>query len=95
MASGAPVIALGKGGATETVVDPEASAAGRPATGVLYPEPGAEPLAAAIRRFEANAGRFDPRALRGHASRFGRPRFRKEITEALEEFISEIPPRNK
>jgi glycosyltransferase involved in cell wall biosynthesis len=95
MASGAPVIALGKGGATETVVDLDASAAGRSPTGVLYPEPGAEPLAAAIRRFEATARRFDPKELRGHAALFGRPRFRKEITEALEEFIYEIHPRNR
>jgi glycosyltransferase involved in cell wall biosynthesis len=90
MASGAPVIALGKGGATETVVDLEASGPGRPPTGVLYEEAGAGPLAAAIMKYEAAAGRFDPVELRRHAERFGRPRFRSEITEALEEFISQI-----
>lgn len=44
MSCGAPVVALGKGGATETVVDG--------VTGVLFDEPTPEAILAAVRRFE-------------------------------------------
>ena len=90
MACGTPVIALGRGGALETVVTPERSETGSPPTGILYGETGAEPLAQAIRRFEKDAGSFDPRALRAHAERFGRPRFREAIRKALEDFAGPL-----
>lgn len=71
-ACGTPVVALGKGGALETVVDG--------ATGVLYPEPGAGPLADAIAR--ARARRFDGEALVSHARRFSTSAFRSRFLEA-------------
>lgn len=67
MASGRPVIAYARGGATETVV------AGR--TGVLFEEQTVEGLMAAVERFERIADGFDPEAIRAHAGRFDRPRF--------------------
>jgi glycosyltransferase involved in cell wall biosynthesis len=85
MACGRPVVALGRGGATETVVDPE-SAGGAAPTGILYREAGPEGLAAAIGRFERLEGDFEPPALRAHAARFDRPRFREEVRRAMEEF---------
>jgi glycosyltransferase involved in cell wall biosynthesis len=59
-AAGLPVVGLGVGGLRESVRDGE--------TGVLYDEPSAAGLAAAIERFEGLE--FDPARLRAHASRF-------------------------
>lgn len=77
MASGKAVIALGRGGALETVVplDGEAEAP----TGIFFPEQTPESLMAAVRRFEANLHRFNPKALRARAEAFDRPRFKAEI----------------
>ena len=44
-AAGKPVIALGRGGAAETIIGPSDSA-GRPPTGIHFPEPTPESLAA-------------------------------------------------
>jgi glycosyltransferase involved in cell wall biosynthesis len=71
-ACGRPVVALGRGGALETVVPGE--------TGLLVDEPGPEAFAGAIA--VAMDRTFDPRAIRRHAERFGRDRFGDEI-EAL------------
>jgi glycosyltransferase involved in cell wall biosynthesis len=72
-ACGTPVVALGRGGATETVEDG--------LTGVLYEEPGPAALAAAVERLRGL--RLDPaEAVRG-AARFSRERFRERFTTAL------------
>jgi glycosyltransferase involved in cell wall biosynthesis len=74
-ACGATVIALGSGGATETVVP-----LGRDEpTGVWFAEQTAECLVDAIERFERNAGALDPAALRRHALRFRTQRFTDEM----------------
>ncbi len=71
-ACGRPVVALGRGGAVETVVNGE--------TGLLVseatPEAFTETIAAAVQR------RFDTEAIRRHAERFSRARFGDEM-EAL------------
>jgi glycosyltransferase involved in cell wall biosynthesis len=67
MASGRPVIAYARGGATETVV------AGT--TGMFFEEQTVEALTAAVERFERIAGGFDPSTIRAHAARFATPRF--------------------
>lgn len=72
-ACGTPVVALGRGGAMETVKDGE--------TGVLYPEPGPEGLLAAIDRLARL--RFNPAALAENALRFSRDSFRTRLLEAL------------
>jgi glycosyltransferase involved in cell wall biosynthesis len=85
-ACGRPVIALGKGGARETVVphpdfpSPGAwpAAAGAP-TGVLYPDQTAESLIEAVRFFEAHERDFDAAATRAAVQRFDRPRFLAEF----------------
>jgi glycosyltransferase involved in cell wall biosynthesis len=74
-ASGLPVIAYGKGGATETVVDG--------VTGVLFPEQTEESLLAAIDRFREIP--FDRTKIRFHAERFSQTRFRDAITTVVEE----------
>jgi glycosyltransferase involved in cell wall biosynthesis len=72
-ACGRPVIAFGKGGALETIVDER--------TGVLFAEQSVDSLAAAILRFEQLA--FDPAAIRRHAERFSKERF----TESLHQMV--------
>ena len=68
-ACGRPVVALGHGGARETVVDGE--------TGVLVNDGSAEAMADGIRC--AIDRRFDPAAIRAHAERFSRARFGDEM----------------
>ena len=73
-ACGTPVVALGRGGARETVED------GR--TGVLYPVPGPDGLAGAIDRFRGL--RFNEQEILRNAARFSRGRFRQRLWEALD-----------
>jgi glycosyltransferase involved in cell wall biosynthesis len=83
-AAGRPVIALGRGGATETVVPLREDATGPPPTGLFFDEPTPASLRAALRRFEAAADRFEPAAVRAHAEGFSRERFAREFRAALE-----------
>jgi glycosyltransferase involved in cell wall biosynthesis len=76
-ACGRPVVALGRGGALETVVDGE--------TGVFV-EPGEEALAAGLRR--AAASSWDPARIRQHAEQFSRDRFVRDIEHAIEETMT-------
>jgi glycosyltransferase involved in cell wall biosynthesis len=87
MASGRPVVALGKGGVLETVVNARGAHAGAP-TGILFEEPTAEALADAMLELERRERDFDPARLRAHAERFSRPRFLREISEAIERFVA-------
>ena len=77
MASGRPVIAYGQGGALETIIplDPAAPRTPGP-TGVFFGAQTVDALVAAIERFEANADRFAPAALREHALGFDRQVFK-------------------
>jgi glycosyltransferase involved in cell wall biosynthesis len=72
-ACGRPVVALARGGATETVVD------GR--TGVLVEDLSAPAFADGIAR--AMSASFDGAAIRAHAETFSRERFIKEISREL------------
>ena len=74
-ACGCPVIAFGRGGATETIRD---------TTGVFFYEQTAESLADAIERFERAADRFDPKAARRQALQFRGERFERELFGYLE-----------
>jgi len=74
MASGRPVVALGRGGALETVVGP-GDADGRPPTGVLFAERSVEGLLAGIGLFEKHEASFDPARIRAHALAFDRATF--------------------
>jgi glycosyltransferase involved in cell wall biosynthesis len=78
-ACGRPVIALGRGGAVETIVPGE--------TGILVDEPTPRAFATAIR--DALAHRFDADAIRRHAERFGRARFGDEMTAIVDETVRE------
>lgn len=78
-ACGTPVVALGRGGALETVVDGE--------TGILHAEPGVAPLLAALERLKATT--FDPRRLADNASRFARATFAGRFVSSLSDALRE------
>lgn len=89
MAAGRPVIALAAGGALETIVPPGGEA---PPTGLFFEEQSVEALTAAIRRFEAEAERFQPKALRARAELFDREHFRTAMRGYLERRLAEPRP---
>jgi glycosyltransferase involved in cell wall biosynthesis len=72
-ACGTPVIAFGKGGACETVIDDTHP---QP-TGVFFEEQTVESVQAAVRRFEAGAHKFLPESCRANAERFSEAAFRR------------------
>jgi glycosyltransferase involved in cell wall biosynthesis len=86
-ACGKPVIALGRGGALETVIPLIHKARGSTAcgspTGVFVGEASAEALCEAVAAFQRHAGAFDPVAIRQHALHFDRPQFKTRITTFL------------
>ena len=74
-ACGRPVVALGRGGALETVVPGQ--------TGILVDDLSAEAFAQAVA--EAVATRYDSSVIRQHAEQFGRERF----GDAIETLVAE------
>jgi glycosyltransferase involved in cell wall biosynthesis len=82
MASGRPVIAFGRGGALETVVPPGGS---DPPTGLYFERQTVDDLIAAIREFERDPSRFEPKALRRRAEAFDRPIFKERVRQYLAE----------
>ena len=76
LAAGTPVIALGRGGATETLED------GRSAVFFDEPTPGA--IAAAVDRFEAGGVALDADGLRAAADRFAPAAFRSAVRGFVE-----------
>src|SRR5262249_51157556 len=83
-ACGAPVIAYGRGGVTETVVP---AGARREPTGLWFEEQTADGLADAVADFEDRAGEFNPAAARRQALRFTVRRFEDEILTYLAEVL--------
>ncbi len=90
-ACGRPVIALGAGGALETVVGlnrekfpsppgtpPPEGGDGAEPTGLFFASQDPEALAEAVRGFEEQEDRFPPEAARRNALRFSRERFKEE-----------------
>jgi glycosyltransferase involved in cell wall biosynthesis len=75
-ACGTPVIFYGKGGLLETIP--------QPGCGISFPEQTTSAVKAAVERFEAQAGTFDPAAMRRNAERFSRERFEREIREFVD-----------
>ncbi len=78
MASGRPVIALGRGGALETVIAP-GDAAGRPPTGVFFADRSVEGLLEGIALFEKHEAAFDPVRIRERALAFDRAIFLERL----------------
>lgn len=76
-AHGAPVVALRRGGVTETIPDGIA--------GTFYDEETPEAVAAAVRRCLERS--WDEKALRANAARFAPERFRQELAAAADELL--------
>jgi glycosyltransferase involved in cell wall biosynthesis len=74
MACGKPVIAFGKGGYLETVVDGK--------TGVFFQEQTVESLVEALKRFEKL--KFNPEIIKQHAVQFGPEVFRNKIKQVVD-----------
>jgi glycosyltransferase involved in cell wall biosynthesis len=72
-ACGTPVIAFGKGGALETVIDGK--------TGVLYDKQDTSSLTEAIKRFESLT--FDANEIRRHANNFSSDRFKRQFEDFI------------
>ena len=75
-AAGAPVIAFGKGGVTETVIPDK--------TGLFFETQEEKSLAEAVISFEQGDWRFDVQAIRENAERFSKQRFLAEFSELVE-----------
>ena len=82
MAAGRPVIAYGRGGVRDTVIDGT--------TGILYDDVSIDGLIAAIDQFEAHIDRFDSTAIAAHAGKFSGMRFRSEIENLVSQKMIEF-----
>lgn len=78
-ASGRPVIAYGKGGALETVIEGK--------TGIFFKEQTVDSLVEAIQRFENMS--FDKKVLREHAEKFDDEVFKNKIKKFVDEKVEE------
>lgn len=89
MAAGRPVIALAKGGALETVVEGK--------TGLLFGAPSVEALVHALRTFEQQAHRFEPKKIRRHAEQFDQSvfvsRMKRFVEGSWQDFVRKRPAR--
>jgi glycosyltransferase involved in cell wall biosynthesis len=79
MAAGAPVIAYGKGGALETVINGK--------TGILFPEQTVESLIQAVQQVESGAVTFDPATLHAHAATFDKSIFKQRIQAFVDDAL--------
>lgn len=76
MAAGTPVLAYGRGGATETVLDGQ--------TGLFFQEQTTEALCATIQDYERCQDDFDPVRIRAHALNFDEARFAAGMEREIE-----------
>jgi glycosyltransferase involved in cell wall biosynthesis len=79
MAAGRPVIAFGRGGALETVVDGK--------TGVFFDLQTVDSLVAAVRHFQKNETSFHPRSIRAHALKFDRSVFSDRMRRFINGYV--------
>ena len=77
---GMPVVAFGKGGLRDSIVDGE--------TGIFFGEQTVESLNAAVTRFEAS--KIRPEACRRNGERFDRPRFRDAVRAFVDRTVREF-----
>ncbi len=76
-AAGCPVIAYGRGGALETVVNGQ--------TGLLFQQQSSDCLAETVSAFEQKASSFSARAISAHAQQFDKSVFKTEFRRFVEE----------
>jgi glycosyltransferase involved in cell wall biosynthesis len=78
MASGRPVVAFGRGGATETVADG--------ISGVFFAEQTVEAISAAVRRLASLD--IDPAKITAHANQFGREQFFRKMRAHIDGLLA-------
>ena len=71
--AGTPVLAFGRGGACETVLDGK--------TGLLFDEQTPESLEACIQKFETEGVAYPPQQIREHSRSFSEQRFEDELRD--------------
>ncbi len=81
-ACGTPVIAYGKAGVLETVVDGK--------TGVFFNEQTVEGLKKAVSRFQEMENSFDTKAIRKHAEKFAVKIFKDKFSQFVEDKMEEL-----
>ncbi len=84
-ACGKPVIALGRGGACETLAGPP----GNPPTAMFFDQPTAAAIRQAVAHFEADAVPIQAAACRANAERFAPAIFRQRFAAAVQRAIAE------
>lgn len=84
-ACGTPVIAFGKGGSLETVVDGTDADA---RTGIYFTEQNTESVIAAIMRFESLPVKISAQVCRKHAEKFSIQNFRENFSEFVDSVLS-------
>lgn len=85
-ACGRPVVAYGKGGACETILDKK--------TGIFFTEQTIESVVRALTEFETleTKGTFDSTAIAKHAASFSAERFRTEFKKLVDDTIQSVKP---
>nr|WP_322091623.1 glycosyltransferase family 4 protein [Paraburkholderia bannensis] len=85
-ACGTPVIAFGRGGARESVVDSQDP---ERATGLFFMEQSVSSIVAALERFEEHTP-FRPEVCRRNAMRFSGERFKREFMSVVESAVDAV-----
>jgi glycosyltransferase involved in cell wall biosynthesis len=80
MACGRPVIAFGRGGALESIIDGQ--------TGIFFPEPTVSSLVEAVKRFQKL--KFNPQLIRRHAEKFDKQLFKRKILKYIRSKVQKI-----
>lgn len=80
--AGLPVLAYGKGGALETVIDGK--------TGLFFSEQTADSLAKCIKEFEEKGVSYTKKQIREHSLQFSTERFLKEFKEYVDAKVDEF-----
>jgi glycosyltransferase involved in cell wall biosynthesis len=81
-ACGTPVIAYGKGGVTESVIERK--------TGIFFKEQTDKSLVEAVKQFEKIEDSFDCKIIRQNAEKFSKERFKKEFKKFVDEKIKKF-----
>lgn len=81
--AGCPVLAFGRGGATETVIEGK--------TGLFFQEQTVDSVADCIRRFERDGVGANRNEIRNHSLQFSEERFRREIYDCCMSKVHDQP----
>jgi glycosyltransferase involved in cell wall biosynthesis len=86
MAQGVPVIAYGRGGSLETVVENKEMISH--SSGIFFYEQSETSLNEAVNYFSVIEMQFNPNWIRDHARKFGEDHFQKKFSKTVKEFLN-------